>query len=172
MKNYQINLLPKKKPSLIDKIVYFSLHYLRYVVVITQIVVIVVFFYRFKVDQEIIDLKESTDQKEEIIKLTLPIVTEAQTIDERMNQIKQILEKQARLTTNLDYIFSIFPAQITLTSLDFNESKIKLMGTTSNPPMVKLFVEKLKSDKKFKQVAINQINKKGFIFEFSITILI
>jgi len=172
MKNYQIDLLPKKKPSLIDEIVYFSLHYLRYVVVITQIVVIVVFFYRFKVDQEIIDLKESTNQKEEIIRVTLPLVTEAQVINNATDQIKQILKKQTQFVTNFDYLLSIFPTQLILTNLEISESKIKLIGMTSDLPMVKLFFEKLKRDKKFKQVVIDQINKSGMGFEFSIFISI
>jgi len=170
MKSYQINLLQKKEPSLANKIIYFFLHYLRYVVVLTQIVVIVVFFYRFKADQEILDLKDSVSQKEEIIKVTLPLVEEAQAIDNKLNQIKQILQKQDQFITNLNYVFSIFPASAVLTNFEISYSTIKLIGTTNNVDTVKLLVERLKKDQKFKHVIINQISKSSFGFEFSILI--
>ncbi len=170
MRRYQINLLQKKEASFISRIVYFSLHYLRYVVVLTQIVVIFVFFYRFKVDQEILDLKDSIDQKEEIIKVTLPLIEEAQAIDNKTNQIKQILKKQNQFITNLDYIFSIFPAKAVLANFEISSSVIKLTGSTNDLETVKLFFEKLKRDRKFKRVIIDQISKSGFGFEFSIVI--
>lgn len=44
MKSYDINLLPKEKNKLTDKILHFLLYYFRYIIVITQIVVIAVFF--------------------------------------------------------------------------------------------------------------------------------
>lgn len=172
MRKYQINLLQKKEPSFVNKVVYFSLHYLRYIVVLTQIIVIIVFFYRFKVDQEILDLKDSTNQKEEIIKVTLPLIEEAQAIDNKLNQIKQVLQKQGQFITNLDYIFSIFPASAVLTNFEISYSTIKLMGTTNDPVVIKLFFEKLKRERKFKHVVISQISKSGFGFEFSIFISI
>ncbi|MDO8741626.1 MAG: hypothetical protein Q7J11_00595, partial [Candidatus Roizmanbacteria bacterium] len=59
---YKINLLEKKETSLLDKLTFFGLNYLRYIIVITQLVVIGVFFYRFQIDQSIIDLKEGVNQ--------------------------------------------------------------------------------------------------------------
>ena len=59
---YQINLLQEKEKDISGKIIYFALHYLRYILVVTQIVVIAVFFYRFKIDQEVIDLRDELKQ--------------------------------------------------------------------------------------------------------------
>ncbi len=55
---YKINLLLKKEEGILDKIYIFLVNYLRYIIVITQFVVIGVFFYRLQVDQRVIDLKE------------------------------------------------------------------------------------------------------------------
>ena len=71
---YKINLLEKKDIGLLDKLTFFSLNYLRYIIVITQLVVIGVFFYRFQIDQKIIDLKEGVEQKKEIVKIVLPLL--------------------------------------------------------------------------------------------------
>ena len=68
---YKINLLEKKELNLLDKLTFFCLNYLRYIIVITQLVVIGVFFYRFQIDQRIIDLKEGVEQKKEIVQIVL-----------------------------------------------------------------------------------------------------
>ena len=69
---YKINLLEKKDIGLLDKLTFFGLNYLRYIIVVTQLIVIGVFFYRFQIDQRIIDLKEAVEQKREIVKIVLP----------------------------------------------------------------------------------------------------
>jgi len=66
---HRINLLEKKEQSLLDRLTFFGLNYLRYIIVITQLVVIGVFFYRFQIDQRIIDLKEGVEQKKEIVNI-------------------------------------------------------------------------------------------------------
>ncbi|MFZ2026464.1 MAG: hypothetical protein WAV30_04220, partial [Microgenomates group bacterium] len=93
---YKINLLPEKEKDLLDKSIYFVLHYLRYVLVITQIVVISVFFYRFKIDQEIIDLKDELQQKQEIVAVSEPLLKEAEIVDIKTKQTREILVDQAR----------------------------------------------------------------------------
>ena len=45
---YKINLITKRKEKAVDKVIYFVMNYLRYILVITQIVVIGVFFYNLK----------------------------------------------------------------------------------------------------------------------------
>jgi Tfp pilus assembly protein PilN len=170
MKNYQINLLKKKKLTLLDKIIYFFLHYLRYVVVLTQIVVIAVFFYRFKIDQEIIELKESVDEKQEIIKVTNPLVEEAQAIDFKSNQIGKIINNQTQFIADFNYILSIIPQKITLNKLEIDSSAIKLSGIATDLDAIKLLYERIKKDEKFKDVAINKLSKIDFGFEFLILI--
>jgi len=85
---YQINLLPKKEKDFVDRGIYFALHYLRYVLVLTQIVVIAVFFYRFQIDQEIIDLKDELTQKQEIVAVSAPLLSEAQVVDVKTKQTR------------------------------------------------------------------------------------
>src|SRR3989344_8661356 len=96
---YKINLIPKKEETLGERFLYFASHYLRYIIVITQLVVIGVFFYRFQVDQRVIDLKEAVGQKKEIIEIVLPLLTEATRIDQKQNEIKNIINNQEKFKT-------------------------------------------------------------------------
>jgi hypothetical protein len=52
------------------------------------------FFYRFKVDQEIIYLKDAVAQKKEIVNISQSLLKEATAMELKVNQIKPILQKQ------------------------------------------------------------------------------
>jgi len=106
---YKINLLPEKERDFLDKGIYFVVHYLRYVLVITQIVVISVFFYRFKIDQEIIDLKDELQQKQEIVAVSGSLLKEAEIVDLKTKQIREILVNQALFAEPFTYFLDTFP---------------------------------------------------------------
>ncbi|MDO9027938.1 MAG: hypothetical protein Q7U68_03650, partial [Candidatus Roizmanbacteria bacterium] len=147
---YKINLLEQKKTSFLDKLTFFGLNYLRYIIVITQLVVIGVFFYRFQIDQSIIDLKEGVDQKKEIIQIVLPLLNEAAKIDKKTLIIEKTIAKQENFSTMVNYFIASFPETITLTNMEIKDQSIKIVGDASNPQHLQTFYLLLKNDKKFK----------------------
>jgi len=163
---YKINLLPEKETTLIDKVMYFSLNYLRYIIVITQLVVIGVFFYRFQIDQRIIDLRESVDQKKEIVEIVLPLLQEASKIDQKSKEINIVLKKQQTFDGMIKYLLSVFPETISLTSLDLTEDSLKITGLASNSKHLQAFFNRLKKENRFSSIEFNSIKKtdSGYLF--------
>ena len=161
---YKINLLPEKERDFLDKGIYFLLHYLRYILVITQIVVIVVFFYRFKIDQEVIDLKDELQQKQEIVAVSDPLLKQAQTIDQNTKQIREILTDQAQFSESFTYILNTFPLQLTIKSLAIADGKYSFSATTTNPEIVRSYVARLTKDKRFSDVSFGSIERSGIQF--------
>lgn len=170
MKRYQINLIKKKEEGVVNRLVYFFLHYLRYIIVITQIVVIAVFFYRFQIDQEIIDLKESIDQKREILKVTRPLIVDASAIDGKVDEVKKIIALQGKLTDNYTYIITSVPAEVTITRLDIDTKEIKITGISSSIAAIRAFSDRIKRDGRFKGSELSQVSKSTLGFQFSIKI--
>lgn len=170
MKKYLINLKPKEAQNFSDKLVYFFLHYLRYVIVMTQIVVIGVFFFRFQIDQEIIDLKESIGQKEEIIKVTKPLVDDGKAINDKTTFIKSLLDDQKRDNNTISYLFSIVTQDMILKNLKMEDKKITVMGAATNVEAIKNFVARGESDKQFKKIVLGDVSKDttgyAFLVEF------
>lgn len=169
---YKINLLPPKELSLKEKITYFALNYLRYIIVITQLIVIIVFFYRFQIDQKIIDLKEEVDQKKEIIKTVKPLLDEAKVINEKSKMIKTVIQDQKKLQEMLAYLLSLFPETIILNKMEItNVSDIKLSGITTNVAHLQMFKKQLENDKRFKKVELTDIHKEFDNFTFNLNLL-
>ncbi|KKQ02187.1 MAG: hypothetical protein US11_C0001G0146 [Candidatus Roizmanbacteria bacterium GW2011_GWA2_36_23] len=163
---YKINLLEKKETPLVERMVYFALNYLRYIIIITQMVVIGVFFYRFQIDQRIIDLKESVEQKKEIIQVVLPLLKEAETIDKRSIEANKIVKDQAHVNAMVQYFLSVFPQETTLVSLDMENDLIKAKGNTFNPKYFESFYKLLQREQKFEMVNLEEMQKssKGYFF--------
>lgn len=164
---YKINLLSKKDVSLIDKTLYFFLNYLRYILVFTQIIVIGVLFYRFRIDQNIIDLKDALDQKKEIVEAVKPLLEEAEKVNNQSIAIRKVISEQDLQLSALNYILSVFPETIVLTTLNISEATYTLKGTSTDPRQLQLFYARLQSDKRFKSVSLSNIRRgdEGYVFD-------
>lgn len=168
---YKINLLTTRKEKPLDRVIYFALNYLRYILIITQIVVIGVFFYRFKVDQEIIDLQDSIDQKKEIIQVSQPLIKEAKTSAFKLSQVATIVSKQNHMLSSVDYLLSIFPQKFFLRKLSFSDNgNITMFGISQDLESIKAFTNRAKTEGKYKTVNLVNIKKTdaGLEFEFSL----
>jgi Tfp pilus assembly protein PilN len=156
---YKINLLEKKETSLLDKLTFFGLNYLRYIIVITQLVVIGVFFYRFQIDQSIIDLRDGVDQKKVIIQIVLPLLDEAAKVDKKTSIIERNIVKQKNFSIMIEYFTSSFPETIALTNMEIKDQSIKITGNAGNPQHLQAYYLFLKKDNKFKGVKFQNIKK-------------
>ncbi len=163
---YAINLLPKKEASLAEQLMYFSLNYLRYIIVITQLVVIGVFFYRFQIDQKIIDLKDSVDQKKEIVQVVDPLLTEADIITKRTIKSEDIIKEQTHFTQMVNYFLSEFPESATLSDFKLRTDSLTITGSTTDLSQLQAFLSVLKTENKFKNVDLSSIKKTDYGYDF------
>lgn len=168
---YNINLIPAKETSLSERLVYFSLNYLRYIIVITQLVVIGVFFYRFQIDQRIIDLREAINQKKEIVQVVSPLLFQAEVINKQLMASKEIIAEQNLFTQKFNYLMSLFPSSLTLTKLEFAEEAVKMTGLSTDIRQLQSFYNLLKKEKKFETVSLESIKKEDNGYVFSLTLL-
>lgn len=156
---YQINLLQEKEKDISGKVIYFALHYLRYILVLTQIVVIAVFFYRFRIDQEVIDLRDELQQKQEIVQVSDPLLKEAQAVDLKTREVKSILIAQDSFQQMMDYFLSVFPSKMKTDHIDITEKGISFEGNTTDPQIIKSFLDRLQEDKYFKTISLGSIRR-------------
>lgn len=171
MRQISINLLTKRnEDSYISKFIYFSLHYLRYIVVLTQIAIISVFFYRVMIDQEIIDLEEKILEKKEIINVSKSLWNEAKKIDFVINQSKKILTSQEENINNINMIFSSVPDGLFFEYFSLSKENIHIKGKTKDIELIKNFYFNLLKKNKFKNVLIEKISKLETNYEFTINV--
>lgn len=167
---YLINLFPTPEKNTTDKIIYFAFHYLRYILVITQFVAICVFFFRFKVDQDIVDLQEKADQKQSIIVATKDLLSRVQEVDAKMKQVTILLDKQESFQSEYNYISNKLPQEIQLSNFQLSDEGVSIKGVSGSIVPVKALYEDLQSEKRFKKIELSNIEKGegGFIFDMNL----
>lgn len=165
---YYINLFPEKEKDAVDKIMYFAFHYLRYILVITQFIVICVFFFRFKVDQEIVDLKDGLQQKQQIIESTKSLLDEVAFLETKTQSLGSLMKKQENFNSMYNYFITSLPSDLVITSLNFTPSGISCDGYSINPATIQKFKEQLLNEKRFKTVNLESVRKSTTGFSFTL----
>lgn len=167
---YHVNLVSREEMSTVDKTLYFFLNYVRYILVITQLTVIGVLFFRFKIDQSIIDLKDSIDQKKEIIKVFQPSFQEAVKVNTQLTAVQKIINDQTLQNQSIDYLLRRFPRDVFLRRLDLNDGTYTLSGTTLNSQVLRDYYALLRQEKRFKDVELSNIKRdeNGYVFTLKV----
>lgn len=170
MKKYSINLLKKSDEDITKKIVYFALYYLRYIVVITATISLGVFFYGILVNTEIVELKEQVNQKEEIIKVTKPIVLKTEEVSEKIANVNSIIKEQEKKQGNINGVLESIPENIILDNFRMENGRLKVSGLSYDYNTVKIFSNRLKKTGLYKVVNIDSLNKDNLGFKFVISL--
>ena len=168
---YHINLVGRKEMNVLDKIVYFFLNYLRYILVFTQLTVLAVFFFRFTVDENIIDLKDSIAQKKAIVEVVQPLLAEAKKLNDQAKNSKEIIDNQEEMLSSLHYILSIFPDNLFLQRLTYEKNTYQLTGTTFDPKQLQLFYNRVKKEGQFPLTNLSNVKRDedGYSFTLSLS---
>lgn len=150
---------------------YFLAHYFRYALVLTLFVVLVVFFLRVRVDQQLTDEREKLAMKQAIIAATKPLRTDLENTQRKITLIKNVLAKQEVLNAQIDYVTQVIPKKSTIRSVLINEKQVQIEAMTSDYTIIQLFISRLNKDARFTKVQANKVQKEGNQqYSFSITL--
>jgi Tfp pilus assembly protein PilN len=109
-------------------------------------------------------------QKQDIVKVSKPLLQEGAVVDEKIRNIKSVIVKQELTLSMLKYYLSIYPQQISATHLTILPDEIELEGITSDSVILQSFYQRLKDDKKFQQTELKNVEKTetGYSFVLSL----
>jgi Tfp pilus assembly protein PilN len=159
-KTWHINLLPKDKlgSNLIDKTLSWATTYGRYIIVLTEFVVILVFLSRFKFDQELTDLHEEIAQKRAIVKATTEIDTTYRALQNRLAQIKNLKTNLVKSYKIFEYVNQNTPPGVFLKGLNVNDNNLSLSAVSYNEKDLIAFVNAWLYSPDFEKISLNNIS--------------
>lgn len=164
---YLINLFPEHEKSTSEKIVYFGFHYLRYILVITQFIAICVFFFRFRVDQEIVDLKDTLSQKQSIVVSTEQLMGRVDEIDAKSKNIQTILDDQDLFRERYTYVIETLDPSIIVDDISLNVDGVDIKGSSVRVEPIRSYYERLLEEKKFNVIDLSSIERTADSYVFS-----
>ena len=174
-KKKEINLLPKEKweKGVIGKLLRWVLYVGRYVVVFTELVVILAFLYRFGLDRKLTDINEQVDQKQSMVESFGELEDKFRKLQNQLETIKEVQEKQLVVEDALSMISQITPQDAVYSVVDISEDKIVLEGRVISQVGLATLLAKAQEETKFDQVVLENVKSatdKSQVIEFRMII--
>ncbi|MCX8009076.1 MAG: PilN domain-containing protein, partial [Patescibacteria group bacterium] len=155
-----INLLGHQEDNApISRIINWAITYGRYIMITTEIVVLLAFISRFSLDRKLTDLREEINQKKIILESNQKFEEEFKSIQKKLDTTKSILERISKPYEPLFTIQKILPQDVYLTEFSISEKKIILSGVAGTIKSFSDFSSLLSSSKEFKHIEVTNIKK-------------
>ncbi|MBI2028978.1 PilN domain-containing protein [Candidatus Gottesmanbacteria bacterium] len=158
-KKLDINLLKEggvgSKP--LGKFLRWSLTYGRYIIIGTQIVVLLAFFSRFVLDQQLSDLHTRIDEKINILEALAPIETNTRNIQNKIAVIKNLEDSRDIYSYITNTIAVEVPQNIIITQLLFNGNVLSIQGSSKNNAAFANLLSFLKENPSFSEIDISEV---------------
>jgi hypothetical protein len=156
-----INLAKNKQISLFDKFIDWTLTVGRLIVIVTEIIAVTAFIYRFSLDDKLIRLRDLIKSKHTMISSMKDNESLYRNIQDRIALAAKFSIKAAKpnqTTKAIKDIVDAMPKQISIEKLDLNENQVKIGIGVVSVPSLSSFVESLRGHGGIKSVSIDDIS--------------
>lgn len=147
--------------------------YGRYIMITTEIVVLLAFISRFSLDRKLTDLNEEISQKQDIITANLEFENDIRSLQDRIKGIKTRIGEQSATAEIITDIQRSLPPDVFFETLEVSSEKISgktVAGTTGG---FSQFLANITSNTKFSSIEVGEIKKHpltGIQFQWTTTI--
>jgi len=156
-----INLIiHDRDTSVSGQVLSWALTYGRYIIIIIQIVVLSVFFLRFKLDRDHTDLKEAVSQKQALVQSVSDLESEIRAVQNKINNIGQITTSQALPIAVLQFLQDNTPVDTNYTILNISSNTISFIATARDLRSFNYLLRQLQQPNRFSDVNLEDIQRR------------
>lgn len=158
-----INLLPKdeleKNP--LGKLLKWSLNIGRYIVILTELIVVIAFLIRFKLDRNKAHLQEKMKNNQTIVLSFKQLESQIRFLQKRLKIVKSLENNNLAPSLVLDKLSAIMPFDMVLDELTIKKDTLTLKGYCLSNAGLSAFINNLEENKEFSQINLSKISSKG-----------
>lgn len=174
--NISINLLGDSEMShtSLGRIVGWAVTYGRYIMIGTEIIVLLAFISRFSLDRKLTDLKEEVVQKQDIIEANLSFEKDVRLLQDKLAKIKTLTNQPINHYETLLLFQSKLPQGVYLKSVDLTKNKLTVQAIAGSTQAFSQYMTNLQLTKQFSAIDIGDIKRDpiiGIQFGFTSTVI-
>ncbi len=167
-----INLFPKDPffKTIFGKSIQWALSVGRYIVIFTELLVILSFVARFTLDRKITDLNKAIEQKKNLISSYGDLESNFRNLQFKIADYQE-LSVQDNIIEVFPKLTKITPNDVVLEEMQIKQGSIRLKGEVFSQMVLNTLVNNITLSPDFSNVVINKIeslNKKRLGFAFSL----
>lgn len=152
------------------RLVSWATTYGRYIMITTEIVVLLAFISRFSLDRKNTDLTEELTQKQAIIQANLEFEREIKSLQARLATTRKLMSDQHTLPQLINIIETLLPADVYLESFELNGSKLVVSGVAGTTGGFAQLMSNVQATKNFQNVMFGDIRRDPSLgIEFQLT---
>ncbi len=168
-----VNLVPKDPffNTYLGKLLRWALSVGRYIVIFTELIVILSFVTRFSIDRQITDLNDSIFQKQTVIESFGDLETQIRTTQKKIEHFLQI-EQQTNIVDIFPALSEITPRSISMDQVIIRPTNISLSGKAVSQQGLNTLISNIQLSPTFTNVNVGKIatdQESGQGFEFTIS---
>jgi len=154
-----INLLPRDafETSTLGIVLEWSLVFGKWAVILTQLVVMGAFLYRFSLDRKLTDLKKEIASNVAVINSYEQVERDFTLLQKQVNQAKSVIESQERIVKTMDGVARITPNEIWFDRMTITPSNLAMTAYSASLPGFGQFLRAVQADSLFNGVRVGKI---------------
>ncbi len=155
-----INLFKGKNVGFMDRFIKWALSAGRLIVILTEIVALSAFLYRFSLDRQLIDLSDKIKQESAILTLLKNNESKYRNLQERLKLAHDLTINAQTFMLTFEEFVSHVPTDMSLNTVNFSNSAITMNGSVRTINSLTSFIKVLKEDPKVKSTKLDKLENK------------
>lgn len=155
-----INLVKDQKGDLVERIINWSLSVGRALVILTELIALVAFLWRFGLDQELVDLHTQIKQKQAIVSAFKPNEDRYRNLQDRLSIASNFSAINNQQTQTLRDILTLASGSVSFNKINLSGSSISVEINVGSVAALSDFVNSLKTYSNVETVSIDKIETK------------
>ncbi|MFC1626743.1 PilN domain-containing protein [Patescibacteria group bacterium] len=164
-KTPKINLYRRKTmdDTPVGRITSWAITYGRYIMVGTEIIVLLAFIYRFKLDRKITDLREEVGQKQVILQANQPFEKEFRTLQKKLITLKTMVSDQEKPIDAIQLIQQLVPIDVYIETLEYQKDRININAVAGSTNGFSQFLVNMQAAKQIGEIEVGDISKQPLV---------
>ena len=156
-----INLLdqPEFESSSVGKLLTWAITYGRYIMIGTEIIVLLAFISRFSLDRSLTDLREEIAQKQIILQANESFESDFSQLQLSLTKIRGLLNTESKPIDMFYQISALLPADVTLSSFSYDGKIISIALTAGTTDGFSTFLSRLQGQKGIGAIDVTDVEK-------------
>ncbi|KPJ70336.1 hypothetical protein AMJ51_02260 [Microgenomates bacterium DG_75] len=130
----------------------------RYIVIFTELIVILAFLSRFKLDHDLTDLYKQIENKQAIIQNSAEFETEFRFLQKRLSTIQGLREEQLKTAQLMEEISALTPIDVSFSDLSVTGDKASFTASALSEAGLATFINNLKKSTRFTDLNIGSLS--------------
>jgi len=157
----EISLLPTEEfeKTRLGRFLKWALSFGRWIVILTELIVILCFLSRFKLDRDLTDLGEKIKEQQAIIASFGDLEENFRNLQKRLATVDQLEKEQLLTSTLLAELSETIPLDVSLDEMTVKEKEIEISGLALSEAGFGSLIKELDKSEKFKRITLDNVSK-------------